>query len=391
LFGAIEMKFYLRGELQHMAESEMRDILDEAAMAQIRFHDPNPTIKVYKIAHVGTAGGRIVGLGKQAIQYFEDSIKKIVDRLPLATKAFDGHGKDSNSHAGREPVGQVVGKTLKEIGGKLHAIAAMYIKPAARGRKLDCASIETNLTFEPLADGIRLVDLDEITGIALGDSNLVSPGFSGATMIGAFQAFEEKLPKKGGSTMTREEMQAAIREGGLKPSDLFDSDSLFRDGIVGKLLQTEVIKGQDLTKKLGDARSQNEALAAEKDATIARLKAEVLKVQHLPMFESLAIERKLEPRQKAFLDQRFGAFKTDADNEEGAKAALGTWVSAGLVEYDNIAKIFVGDGGNGNGKQQGAGMGAPAGDAPVIDASNQADPAVNRLIPGGAAAKAAGL
>jgi len=385
------MKFYLRGELQHMSESDMRDILDETAMAHIKFHDPDPTIKVYKIAHVGTAHGKIVGMGKQAIQYFEDAIKKIVDRLPLATRAFDGHGKDGNSHAGREPIGQVVGKTLKEIGGKLHAIAAMYIKPSARGRKLDCASIETNLTFEPQTDGIRLVDLDEITGIALGDSNLVSPGFSGATMIGAFQAFEEKLPKKGGSTMTREEIQAAIREGNLTPSDVFESSNLLSDKGVLELMSEERSKAYDWKQKNAKLQTRLEELEAKHGVQVSQLKAEVLKVQHLPMFERMAIERKLDARQKTFLGQRFQEFKTAADNEDGARTALGAWINDGLVEYDNIAKIFDPDGKNGNGKDGGAGMGAPAGDAPAIDASNQSDPAVNRLIPGGAAAQAAGL
>lgn len=381
------MKIFLRGELQHMAEAELRDILDETAMAFVKANDPDPTIRVFKIAHVGTAHGKIVGLGKQAIKYFEDAIRKVVERLPLGTWGFDGHG-DDNSHAGREPIGQVVGKALKVIGGKLHAVAAMYIKPSARGRKLDCASIETNLTFEPQGDGIRLVDLDEITGIALGDSDVVSPGFPGATMIGAFQAFEAENNPKGGSKMTRDEIQAAIREGSYKPSDLFEKAELHSDTAVAELLKSEISNTYGKAQKLAKARSDIEELTATKDATITRLKAEVLKVQYRPMFDALATERKLDTRQKAFLDQRFGEFKTDADNEDGAKAALGTWLNDGLKAFDETAKIFAG---GAQEQDDDPGMGAPAGDAPVIDASNQADPAVNRLIPHGAAAQAAGL
>ena len=100
-------------------------------------------------------------------------------------------------HEGREPIGEVAGSRAKTIDGKFSAVIVAYIYPEYKKLPLDIASIEADVNINNDVTGdIHAVDVEEVTGIALGNSAVNRPGFPGATLLGELQAFagEKEMP-----------------------------------------------------------------------------------------------------------------------------------------------------------------------------------------------------
>lgn len=178
--------------LQNMAASEILNIVPQNVYQEIKQRDPNPMFRAYVVGHEGESGGKWVGIGNVMIQWFNKTIQKLVDKLQFGTKIFHNHGP-TNEHEGRVPIGELVGKTLKQVKDKLSAIAVAYIYPEFRHIPLDVASLEAdiNLSAETETSAFE-ADVQEVTGIALGNSAISKPGFANATLLAELQAFYEE-------------------------------------------------------------------------------------------------------------------------------------------------------------------------------------------------------
>ena len=335
------MNTVLTARLQHMADSELLAMIPRDTLARIKSSDPNPEFRAYVIAHEGAAEGNMVGIGHRVMQYFRDAIIKLHDKLAMGTQIFHRHGA-TNDHAGRDPVGELAGKALRVIDGKLHDIAAIYVKPEHRHKPLDIASIEADVVFTDDGGGkCTAVDIGDITGIALSSSAVERPGFAGATLLATIQAFvggEEK-------TMTIEELKAEAKKLNAKPSDVFEADVLHADPIVhdkiektGREAARRVKDGElaDLKKELQEANVRADAVQKERDAA----KVEVLRGKTSSMLESLSGERKLTDAQKAFVKRGFEKFKTESSDENGVKADLQKHLDSELKEFSDLAKML---------------------------------------------------
>ena len=130
---------------------------------------------------------------------------------------------------------------------KLSSIAIAYIYPDYRDIPLDVASIEADIHLpEKIGPVVKIsdVDVEEITGIALGNSAIVKPGFAGATLLASLQEFadnadREKRSKGGGETMTLDEIKTAIKEGRYRLSDVFGDDEISKDPSVLRIVRGE--------------------------------------------------------------------------------------------------------------------------------------------------------
>ena len=364
------MKAILTARMQHMAASDILAMVPADTLARIKATDATPEIRAYAIAHEGEAEGNMVGLGKRVMQYFRDAILRLHDQLRLGTPIFKGHGAD-NSHAGREPIGELVGKALRNIGGTLHDIAAIYVAPQFQGLTLDIASIEAEVQFTEGDGGMcRAVDIGEITGIALGCSKTQRPGFSGATLLAAVQAFAGRE----NAAMTKEEVLQAIAELKLKPGDVFGIDALTADpGVHDKIEKTGREAARRVKEEEADKlREQNEALSkklqnAERAAVVSRAGS---------VIETLAASRKLTEQQLAFAKRNAASWKPEADTEEALTVAANKFLDGQLTEFAEVAKLL------GAEPKAADDKGAPSGDGlPVPDGKDLADPANNPLIP----------
>lgn len=336
------LRAVISGRIQHMAAADVLSFVDPAALVAIRARDPRPELRAYVIAHEGEAEGNLVGYGRAAIQYFGAIVRKIFDRLSAGTPLFRGHNAD-NSHGGREPIGEVVGKARRMVDGREATVAAVYIKPEHRAERLDVCSIEANIAF--IADGegrARAVDVDEITGIALGDAEVDIPGFPGAKLLAALQAFARDK----GETMTKEEIIAAIKEAKLSPGDVFMEAELRDDKTVAGIVESETEKergyGSRQSKKVEKLEQKLSEQEAAFDQKLKEAQGAAVRAQSRGTLDALMTERKLDDAQKKFVERYFDRFETAATEEEALKADLNKFLDGQLSEFRTLASDVYG-------------------------------------------------
>lgn len=368
------MKARIVATVQHMAEAQIINMVPVDTLARLRQSDPKPEIRAYAIAHEGEAAGNMVGVGKRVMQYFRDAIIALHNRLALGTKIFQRHGA-TNAHDGRAQIGELVGKALDTIGGKLHDIAAVYIYPEHRQLPLDIASIEAEVQYtDDGQGGLTAVDIGEITGIALSSSSVERPGFAGATLLAAVQAFVDGEGK--GKAMTKEELKQAIAEGKFKPSDLFEADAIKTDSVVVEHVKAEKQTEYEFAKRMERTRQsdreEHARIVADYEEKLKTANAAALKATARGALDALAAERKLDDKQKAFVEKRFGSFQTQAADDAALKTDLGKFLDGQLTEYADMQKLFGVSASNGE-----SGKFSP----PADNGGDLTDPKNNPFIP----------
>jgi len=341
---------FLRATLQHMAEAEMLSMLRPGEIDRIKAAgDESPLIRVFAIGHEGEASPvQITSMGKirVTLQYLRDAVKRIAGSLALGVPVFSGHD-ESNSSENRRIVGQVVGKAIKEIGGKLYALAAIHIFPAFRKETFDIASFEADCTYVREGGDLKVTDIEPITGIALASSAAKTPAFPGATLRGAFQCFAETLAPPGGDTMplSLSDIQEAVQKLGVVPSRVFSLDQIRSDPAISAEKKEQDKKTDQgykdrLTDQLKErTKGLNEELDKAKEK-IKELQKTNLSLRATSIFDGVAVTRKLSEQQVAFCRTKIGAFSSDAENEEEVKTAMNTFVDDRLKEMKEVAKIF---------------------------------------------------
>jgi hypothetical protein len=187
----------ITAKLQEMAASEIAGMIPQADYDAIKLTDPHPLFKAFVVGHEGESKGDLVGVGNVVKRWYRAAIEKLHSRITAGLQLFHGHS-GSDDPASRVPIGEVCGKKLMDIAGKLSSVVAVHVFPVYKNLALDVASVEADVELDVSADGVRVVSVGPVTAIALGSSSIETPGFAGATLLGQLQAFvpteeEEKL------------------------------------------------------------------------------------------------------------------------------------------------------------------------------------------------------
>jgi hypothetical protein len=186
----------IRVALHCMASSEIAGMIPAETIAEIKKTDPNPLFRAYVVAHEGEARGNLVGYGNIVKKWYRAIVDKLHEKIEAGLQLFHGHGA-TNDQTGRIPIGRVVGKALREIAGRWSSVVACYIEPASRRLNLDVASIEAEIDLDVDGKGnIIANDVNNVSAIALGNSEIETPGFAGATLLGQLQAFAKEHEKE---------------------------------------------------------------------------------------------------------------------------------------------------------------------------------------------------
>lgn len=184
----------ITGSAQEMAAGEIKKYIDPGKYQEIKQSDNQPRFEAFVIGQEGESKGNLIVEGKDMGSFVKvwtkSAIQKMSDKLRVGTKAFMHHMKDTNEHLGRVIVGEIVGKVVKIVKDKLSVIGIAYFKPEYRSQPLDVPSIETDLTIDKKSH--EVLDLDDISGVAFGNSAIHKPGFSGATLQGTLQEMTEE-------------------------------------------------------------------------------------------------------------------------------------------------------------------------------------------------------
>jgi len=343
------MKIRIAGnQIQEMASSEILDHISASTYKRIKASDDKAEFRAYVIGHEGESEGKVVGVGKVIKKWARSAITNINERLSIGTKVFHLH-EMTNDHEGRKPIGEVVGKALSDVAGKLSSIAVMYIYPDYRDIPLDVASIEADITMpdniSPAARAVN-VDVDGITAIALGNSQTNKPGFAGATLVARLQEFAESAgrekPTKGENSMTKEELKQAIRDAKLKPSDIFGSDEIADDptvqGVIRDRRRNEEGFGRRMEEKLEGEKAKLEQEKKDLQAKLDMLGKGLLKTKAADSIKSAIERRKLDEKQSAFIMKN--ASKFEPKSEETLGSDTDRFLDSQLDELKGFAEIF---------------------------------------------------
>ena len=370
------------GHLQEMSVEEIKKYIDPVKYNEIKNVDDKPVFKAYVIGHEGESKGRLVGIGEIIKRWVKRTIQNMYEKLKIGTKVFYLHGR-TNDHSGREAIGEIVGKALKKIGNKLSTIGIVYLKPGWKDKNLDVASIEADILLD---EETKEVELEKITGVALGNSAVNKPGFAGATLIASLQEFipENKI-KTEVSFMTLDEIKQSIKAAGFKPSDVFEKEILIDDPIMKGYVKEKVAgefyhrkrtdeKFDEERKKWEEEKKKYEELLKEKEITLAKITAK-------EKLQEIVKTRKLDEKQAKYIEKDFSKFKLE--NPEKLEEELNKFVDSSLDDYEKTMEILglkKEDDKKGN-EDDKPGAGADEGDKNIENDEDYVDPEKNDFIP----------
>ena len=178
----------ITAKLQEMSANAIADMIPQQRYDEIKAVDPHPKFMAFTIGHEGQARGNVVGMGNIVKRWFKSAVEKLHEKVRSGLQLFHGHAA-TNDQTGRRQIGEVVGKRLMQVDDRLSAVVACYIFPTAANLSLDVASIEADVELDVSQDGVRVVNVGELTGVALGNSAIETPGFEHASLLGQLTMF----------------------------------------------------------------------------------------------------------------------------------------------------------------------------------------------------------
>lgn len=349
-----------------MADDAIMEYIPPATLSAIQKRDPHPLFRAYCIGEEGTATPNVIGIGGRVLNWLRSAISAMVQKLQFGTKIFLDHA-ETNEHAGRTVVGELVGKALEYVGGKMRAVAVTYIYPAFRGETADTASIEAEIEIDPSGNSnvIDGVHVQNITGIAVGDSRKHKPAFAAAGLIAQLQAYETQGNDGGGGKMADlsiENVRDFILLRRLTPSELFNEEYIRKDKAVQGLLKGETEMRERLQKELDKLKEDGKA-EIDKLATANKgLRTELVTGKAKSIATAIIAERKMPEKRAKFVELHLKEFKVDGDDLSDAaiKKQLDSFIDAQVEAAAQYETIFNPASGSGSSSTAGAG-GAGAG------------------------------
>lgn len=298
------------------AETESVDeFIDRATIDEIKKTDPHPFLRAYIVAHEGVSKSRQIGHGSpvsRVIRWGRDAIRGIYDGLKVGLQFFLGHNHDSSTE-GRKEYGRVIGRGIKEINGKLSAIAVAYFPPETR-RLIDRAtaiSAEMTASIEDAGKEFVAKEIGKITGLAISQTD--RPAFPDAYAIAELQCFEET--KMDLSTVTFEDLIAEVKKRNTLPTQVWNTNELQHDrnvkGIISELRKEaeennraafESLKTES-EKKIGDLQTQ-----------LSDYQSRAIRYEAVPLIEKKMADEKFPAQAIAFAKQNLDKlFRVEKD------------------------------------------------------------------------------
>jgi len=335
----------IKAIFQQMTDSEIREIIPAQTLERIKLKDPHPMFKAFCVGHTGLSSGQLGSGIPISVQYFKEAIRLLSDKIRAGLPLFFGHPK--RGEGARVSIGEVVGRKLIELEDGARSIIIGYIYPQFKEKELDIASLEGNMLFQFDKDGIaRVKDIQSISGIALASSQGGTiPGFPGATLLGAFQAFQKKGEKENDmpDEITLDQVKEFIEDGGFQPSDLFGKDKLVLDKTVKESIQTakrdERGFGTRKEKELNDLKEEMKVLKEAHTSEVNTLRIDLAKYQTAPLFDAEVVAAKLDDKKRAWIEKRKKNFKPSAIEPDKIKAEVQSFLKESLADFEEFSQI----------------------------------------------------
>ena len=259
-------------------------------------------------------------------------IRRLSETIKTGSKFFIGH-QDTNSHDGRTEVGTVLSSFLKEINGKMSSVIVGHFPNEDQVRDMDACSMEADISVDTENNVVE--DINEVTGIALANSDVNSPAFPGALRLSAIQCFENTKNRRkedkeiimAQETITFKDVESFVRDHNVWPHQLYTEQDLRSDRNFGVLF--------DDNSKM---KTENESLEKE----LEKSKKETKKLQK-DQQDSVAIDRlkdlmpkDLTDKQKEFITKRFKPEILEDVSDDSLKK----YIEEGRNDFAETAKLF---------------------------------------------------
>lgn len=340
----MDYEIIFNGDLQEMATDDIINYIDPTQYTEIRKVDKNPLFKVFSLGHEGESTGKVIGVGEVVKKWVKNVIQMMHDKIKIGTKVFLQHKPGTNEHAGRLQLGKLVGKAIETLKNGLNTLGIIYINPEHRELKTDIASIEAKFTWNPFSKEIR--GISDITGIALGDSDNMQPGFEGAILQAQLQEFHDNHIKDGiGVKMTLEEIKAAIRKGKFTVEDTHDRPAIESVEFVknykeaNKRLYDKHQAKETEYEKLETLKTDYETKITDKDKEITGYKNADVKRESVKILDTILEERTtLTDKQRSFIKLGYPQF-TITDIEK-VKDELNKFADSKLDELKKVSEVL---------------------------------------------------
>ena len=344
------MRQYLTATIQAANQIELDELVDSTVLKNLKAREEHPEIRLYSIGHEGEAQFHLPGIGKKTFTWVQAAVKAVADKLNPGTAVFDKHDPNTNSHVGRTQIGEIVGKAVKQIGDRLNTLAAIYIYPQFKSRPLDVASFEADIEFSNDGQQAWPTAINNVSGIALGNSGTATPGFPGATLLGAVQAYAVQAfaGEIGDNKMNQSDVKTAVKELGLKPSQIFEVGDIMGDSAVDAKVKEVTKEHFAMAKRVGEerdaSREQVAKLENEKAEMERNLQRQTTQSKSAAVLDSMLAnpELKLDNKAKTFVKRNLKNFTATAADETALKTELDKFVDDSVKEYGELAKDVFG-------------------------------------------------
>ena len=349
-------------QLQLMAAGEIMQYIPPDTVAAIQAKDKHPLFRAYVVGEEGDATPNIVGMGGRVLNWLRASISAMVQRLQFGTKIFHNHAA-TNEHAGRTVVGEVVGKALEYVGGKMRAVAVTYIYPQFADIVADAVSIEAEVDIDPSGRSNTVDDIHvgEITGIAVGDRRYNKPAFASAGLIAQLQAFDIQVNEQGGKMdLTIEGVRDFINLRRLTPSELFSEDAVSKDKVFREMITKEYGNRERIQKEFDTFKTEGTAKVAKLETENKTLRQTLTTGKAQTLAQAIIAERKMPEQKAKYVGTKIPEFKIEGDviDDAAIKGQLNKFIDGHIDEFTkNIEPLFTTkplDNGKGNNGQGGA-------------------------------------
>lgn len=309
-----------------ISQSEILNSIPLSDLNKIKTDNPHPYFRAYSIAQEGEHTPKIIGEGYKKISWTKQAIQSLRNIVIKGIKFFKGHNEDNTTN-NRKSFGEVVSNFEKEIDGETHHIVVGYFPDKSSIVNNDIISMEADWSFFEDAGKWIADKIEGITGIALGDSNTDIPAFSGAKMVGAVQALEEKEKKM---EITFQDVQKFVQDHNVWPWQLFSIDQVKSDREFGKHFIDFEKKQKELVDQLGKAEMNSKTfeeklklIEGEYNKTTAKTRLD----NHLKT-NSITLTEK----EKIFIDTQFKTLSDFSDN------SLKKFVDTSKELYKDLAR-----------------------------------------------------
>lgn len=335
------MKVRLQATTAILTADEIKSAVPERVLNEIKKNDPKPFLQAYSIVQEGTSRPKIIGEGITPIQWPRKAVETVGKVIKRGLQFFKGHNSD-NSTDGRKSLGEVVGTITKEISGRLHQIVVGYFPDKQSASECDVCSIEADAVLRSEGSLTIAEAIENLTGIALGNSRTDTPAFPGAVRVGSLQAFEgdetsgkddtenpdvKTKTKKVGDTMNFDDVKKYIRDHNVWPNQIYNDEVMRNDNVFGKIF-TEKDSFEKQLKELKESNSKVEEDFKNLQKENAKTSAKSKIVTFYP--------EGITDKQKDFLDKRFNPDKIEDLSDDGLKK----FVNKGLEDFKEYASIF---------------------------------------------------